>query len=442
MPAAKQLFEKYYNELLRSAHDTNIAFGLSRSVSAFREGRAQALEKYPHTIKLAEEVRQIKRDCLSHLDELVQKASSNLKENGARIYYAESAGDALRIIGKIVGSEKVVLSAKTLTGEEVGLRHYLEGLGNEFWETDTGQFIQQLREEKPIHYVGPSLHVTREEVAALLTKLLGTEISPDIPTEVKAIREFLRSKYFKADFGISGCNAIAADTGTLFLIENEGNIRMVTNVPPVHIALVGIEKVVPTLDDAFKVVQVTWRYAGHSNPLYLNLINGPSATADIEYTLVRGSSGPLELHIVFLDNGRSELAKDHILREALYCIKCGSCLLECPVYQLAAGYYGGHAYFGGVGAILTALRAFSLTTVTIDLTNVTYSPITAKSLCSSRVAITAWCNGTRQSTLSVLHMLDSPKSSNSAVLAFSAGGTMARSSVTPEWGMALSHPLA
>lgn len=354
MPEAKQLFEKYYEELLRSANDPNIAFGLSRSVSAFREGRAKGLEKYPHTIKLAEEVRQLKRDCLGRLSELVQEASTNLQQNGAHIYHAESASDALKIIGEIVGSEKVVLSAKTITGEEVGLRHYLESLGNEFWETDIGQFIQQLREEKPIHYVGPSLHVTREEVAALLTRLLGTEVPPDIPTEVKTIREFLRGKYFKADFGISGCNVLAADTGTLFLIENEGNIRMVTNVPPVHIALVGIEKVVPTLDDAFKVAQVAWRYAGHSNPRYLNLINGPSATADIEYTLVRGSSGPLEIHVIFLDNGRSDLAKDPVLREALSCIKCGSCLLECPVYQLAAGYYGGHAYFGGVGAVLTA----------------------------------------------------------------------------------------
>lgn len=147
---------------------------------------------------------------------------------------------------------------------------------------------------------------------------------------------------------------MAADTGTVFLLENEGNIRMVTNVPPVHIVLVGIEKVVPTLEAAFKVAEVTWRYAGFTIPLYVSLLSGPSGTADIENTLVQGSSGPLELHIIFLDNGRSTLAKDPILKEALYCIKCGGCLFECSIFQLAAGHYGGRGYFGGVGAILSA----------------------------------------------------------------------------------------
>ena len=354
MPEPKQIFEEYYDELLRSAHDHNLSLGLLRSVSAYRENRARALERFPHTVELAEEVRCLKEDCIGRLDELVQKASATLEENGAQVYNAESADDALKIIGEIVGSGKVVVSAKTLTGEEVGLRHHLEDLGNEFWETDTAQFIQQLREEKPMHYVYPSLHVTREEVAELLTNLLGREIPPDIPVEVRTIREFLRSKYFKADVGISGCNVMAADTGSVFLLESEGNIRMSTTVPPVHIVLVGIEKVVPTLHDAFKVAEVAWRYAGFTIPLYVSLISGPSGTADIECTLVHGSSGPVELHVIFLDNGRSTLAKDPILKEALSCIKCGGCLFECPVFQLTAGHYGGCGYFGGVGSILTA----------------------------------------------------------------------------------------
>jgi len=354
MPEPKQIFEEYYKELLHAAHDHNIALGISRSLSAYRERRARALERFPHTVKLAEEVRQLKEDCVGRLDELVQRAAASLKENGARVYYAESAGDALKIIGEIVGSGKVVLSAKTLTGEEVGLRRHLEGLGNEFWETDVGEFIQQLREEKPMHYLGPCLHVTREQVAELLTNFLGREIPPDAEVEVRTIREFLRSKYFRADFGISGCNVMAADSGSIFLLESEGNIRMLTNLPPVHIVLVGIDKVVPTFHDAFKVAEVTWRYGGFTIPLYISTVSGPSATGDIEYTMVRGASGPLELHVVFLDNGRSTLAKDPVLKEALYCLKCGGCLFECPIFQLIAGHYGGHGYFGGVGAILTA----------------------------------------------------------------------------------------
>lgn len=354
MPEPKQIFEQYYEQLLRSAHNQNIALGLSRSVNAFRQGRARALERFPHTVKLAEEVRELKEECLDHLGELVEKASATLKENGAEVYYAESADDALKHIGEIVGSGKVVVSGKTLTGEEIGIRHYLEGLGNEYWETDTAQLLQQLREEKPMHYVYPSLHLSREEVAEVLTKLLGREIPPDIPAEVRTIREFLRGKYFKADVGISGCNVLGADTGSIFLLESESNIRMSTTVPPIHIAVVGIEKVVPTLHDAFKVAEVTWRYAGFTIPLYVSLISGPSGTADIECTLVHGSSGPLQLHVIFLDNGRSTLAQDPVLREALRCIKCGACLFECPVFELAAGYYGGHGYFGGLGAILTA----------------------------------------------------------------------------------------
>lgn len=354
MPEPKQIFEEYYDVLLHKAHDRNISLGLARSLSAFRERKSQAMERFPHTVELAKEVRRLKEDCVERLDELVQKATAILEENGAQVHYAETGDDALKLIGEIVGSGKILVSGKTLTGEEIELRQHIEALGNEYWETDCAQLIQQLREEKPMHYVYPSLHVTREEVAEVLTKLLGREIPPDIPTEIKTIREFLRGKYFQADIGISGCNVLAADTGTIFLLESEGNIRMSTTVPPVHIALVGIEKVVPTLHDAFNVAEVVWRYAGFTIPLYVSLISGPSGTTDIECTLIRGSSGPVELHVIFLDNGRSRLAKDPVLKEALYCIKCGACLFECPVFELAAGYYGGGGYFGGLGAILTA----------------------------------------------------------------------------------------
>ena len=354
MPEPKQIFEEYYDKLLHKAHDDDMSLGLARSVRAYREGRAKALERFPHTVALAEEVKHLKENCIGRMDELVQKATASLEENGAQVHYAKTGDDALKFIGEIVGSGKILVSGKTLTGEEIELRHYIEGLGNEYWETDCAQLIQQLRKEKPMHYVYPSLHITREQVAEVLFNLLGREIPPDIPTEIRAIREFLRSKYFKADIGISGCNVLGADTGTIFLLESEGNIRMSTTVPPVHIAIVGIEKVVPTLHDAFNVAEVVWRYAGFTIPLYVSMISGPSGTADIECTLIHGSSGPLELHVIFLDNGRSTLAKDPILKEALRCIKCGACLFECPVFELAAGYYGGVGYFGGLGAILTA----------------------------------------------------------------------------------------
>jgi iron-sulfur cluster protein len=354
MPEPRELFEKYYREILKSLHSSGVALGLNRSVAANRQKRAAVKQQMADTADLAAEIRRIKERSIGRLTELTEEASASLRRNDASVYFAATAADSLKIAGEIVGTKKLIVSAKTLTGEEVGLRHYLESLGNEFWETDVAQFIQQLRDEKPMHYVYPSLHVTREEVASLLSGLLGRVVPADITSEVAAIRGFLREKYFRADIGISGASVVAADTGSILLIENEGNIRMATNVPPVHIALVGIEKIVPTLQEAFKVGQVIWRYAGFSAPLYLSVISGPSGTADIENTLVHGSSGPLELHVIFLDNGRITLAADPLLKEALYCIKCGTCLFECPIFQMTAGYYGGDAYFGGVGSILTA----------------------------------------------------------------------------------------
>ena len=360
MSRAKLLFEKYYDRLLQTARDDNISFAVLKSVGVWKERKAKSLGKFPDTVELAKEVRHLKEDCIDNLSELVRQALETLRENGVQVYYAESANDALATISRIIGTGKVVVAAKTITAEEIGLRHHVEGLGNEYWETDIGEFIQQLRKEKPMHYGLPSVHVTRQEVARVLTNFLVREIPPEAPLQVRAIREFLWSKYLKADVGISGCNVLAADTGSALLIENEGNIRMVTNIAPVQIVLVGIEKVVPTLEDAFKVAEVLWRYCGFTVPAYINIISAPSATSDIEFNLVRGASGPLELHVIFLDSGRSTLAKNPILKEALYCIKCGNCLYECPVFQLAAGYYGGYGHFGGTGAIWAAYITASL----------------------------------------------------------------------------------
>ncbi|MFH1652163.1 MAG: LUD domain-containing protein, partial [Chloroflexota bacterium] len=169
-------------------------------------------------------------------------------------------------------------------------------------------------------------------------------------TLVSAARTFLRDKFFRADVGLSGANVVAADTGTLFMIENEGNIRLATGAPPVHIALVGLEKLVPTLSDAFKVAEVTWRYANYGVPSYVSMVSGPSKTGDIEKVTTYGAHGPREFHVVFLDGGRTELAQNPVLRQALYCLRCGGCLYECPVFAVTAGHFG-DKYFTGIGAV-------------------------------------------------------------------------------------------
>jgi len=201
-----------------------------------------------------------------------------------------------------------------------------------------------------MHILSPAIHVPREDVAKLFSKITGESLEPDIPKLVATARKLLREKYFKADIGMSGANVVAADTGTIFLIENEGNIRLATGAPPVHIALIGMEKLVPTLEDAFKVSEVTWRYANYGVPSYVSLISGPSKTGDIEKVTTYGAHGPKEFHVIFMDAGRTHLAKDPVLRQALYCLRCGGCLYECPVFSLTAGYFG-DKYFTGIGAV-------------------------------------------------------------------------------------------
>ncbi len=234
--------------------------------------------------------------------------------------------------------------------EEIGLREYLEERGNEVWETDLGELIIQLAGERPMHLTSPSIHMTRERVAELFREKLGVDVRPEIPELVAAARRFLREKLVNADVGISGANAVAAETGSIVTLENEGNIRLSTGLPPVYIAVTGIEKIVPRLRDALTVAETAWRFAGYVAPAYVNIISSPSKTGDIEKTITYGAQGPREMHVVLVDNGRSEMAKHPVLKEALYCLKCGACMLECPIFDLVAGHYGDR-YPGGIGLI-------------------------------------------------------------------------------------------
>jgi len=345
--------KNYRKELKDAAQSKRIRLALSRAIKSYRENTNSALKKFPHSIKMAEEVRKIKEHSIQNMRELAKQASSSIEENHGRAYIAKTAGEALDIIGDLVGEGKLVVKAKSMTAEEIELREYLEGEGNEVYETDLGEFIIQKLGSRPMHILSPAIHVPREDVARLFSQITGKEHSADIEKLVATARELLREKFFKADVGISSANVVAADTGTLFLIENEGNIRLATGAPPVHIALVGMEKLVPRLEDAFKVAEVTWRYANYAIPSYVSLISGPSKTGDIEKVTTYGVHGPKEFHVVFLDGGRTHLARDPVLRQALYCLRCGGCLYECPVFGLTAGYFG-DKYFAGIGAVWAA----------------------------------------------------------------------------------------
>jgi len=348
------VFKDYKKEIMDAAHNERISLALSRAIKSYRANTNQALKKFPHTIQMAEEVRQIKEKAIGEMEKLAQQACAAITENKGKAYIAKTADDARNIIDGLVGKGKLIVKGKSMTAEEIGLREHLEERGNEVYETDLGEFIIQKLGSRPMHILSPAIHVPKEDVAELFSKITGEKLPADIPTLVATARKLLREKYFKADIGMSGANVVAADTGTLFIIENEGNIRLATGAPPVHIALVGMEKLVPTLGDAYKVAEVTWRYANYTVPSYVSLISGPSKTGDIEKVTTYGAHGPADFHVVFMDAGRTSLAKNPILRQALYCLRCGGCLYECPVFAVTAGHFG-DKYFAGIGAVWAAM---------------------------------------------------------------------------------------
>ena len=339
-----------------AAYNDRLRLALSRAVKSFRANVKNALAKFPHTVALADEVLEIKKKAIPDMEKLTRQAITAIEENHGKGYIAHTAEEALEIISGLVGTKKLIVKGKSMTGEEIGLREHLEEKGNEVYETDLGEFIIQKLGDRPMHITSPSIHVPREDVARLFSRVLGQEIAPDaeIAEMVAAARGYLRDKFFRADIGISGANVVAAETGTLFIIENEGNIRLSTSAPPVHIALVGMEKLVSSLSDAFKVSEVTWRYANYTIPSYVSLVSGPSKTGDIEKVTTYGAHGPREFHVIFLDGGRTRLAKYPHLRQALYCLRCGGCLYECPVFAVTAGHFG-DKYFAGMGAVWAAI---------------------------------------------------------------------------------------
>jgi iron-sulfur cluster protein len=344
------VFSEYKKEIMDAAHNERIRLALSRAIASYRGNVDNAMSKFPRTYQMAEEVREIKSKALDEMDKLAQQACEAIESNRGHAYIARTADEALGIVEKLVGKGKLIVKGKSMTSEEIDLREHLEALGNEVYETDLGEFIIQKLHSRPMHILSPAIHVPKEDVATLFSKITGEKLPPDIEKLVSTARTLLREKYFQADIGMSGANVVAAETGTLFLIENEGNIRLATGAPPVHIALIGMEKLVPTLSDAYKVAEVTWRYANYTIPGYVSLISSPSKTGDIEKVTTYGAHGPKELHVIFMDAGRTDLARHPVLRQALFCLRCGGCLYECPVFAVTAGYFG-DKYFAGCGMV-------------------------------------------------------------------------------------------
>lgn len=313
--------------------------------------------------EVKEKARAIREACVKKLPQLIQRFTDEAKKAGASVYNVSTPEDALNAIENIVRQKKakLIVKSKSMVSEEIQLNSFFEKKGYRIVETDLGEWIIQLAKEKPSHITAPALHKTKEEIAELLSRQLGKKVKPEPKEIAKLAREEMRNYFMEADIGISGANLAVAESGTLVIISNEGNARLVTSLPPVHIALLTTEKFVESLEQAMILVKaLVPASSGMKLTSYISLITGPSRTTDIEKELVTGVHGPQELHIIILDNGRLKIRKDKDLDKILYCLKCGGCMLICPVFQALGGHvYGGPVYPGGIGVLLTAItRSF------------------------------------------------------------------------------------
>lgn len=291
----------------------------------------------------------IRQRCLAKLPQLLETLEANMNRNGIQVHWAETADEANAIIQGLIARRggKLAVKGKSMVSEETELNHHLADHGIEAIESDMGEYIVQLAGEKPSHIIMPAIHKTREQIAELFRdNIPDTPYTTDVDELIQIGRSALRGKYVAADVGISGVNFAVAETGTLCLVENEGNGRMCTTVPPMHIAITGIEKVVELLADVPPLYTLLTRSAtGQPVTTYFNMISGPRKPDE--------KDGPEEVHLVLLDNGRSQAYSDEQLRKTLQCIRCGACMNHCPVYARVGGHAYGTVYPGPIGEIIS-----------------------------------------------------------------------------------------
>ena len=308
-----------------SLADSNLQVALDGNAQRRTVGRLKAFSTVPDYQARRHRAQAIKADVIAHLDEYLSRFITKVTRNGIRVHRAADAQEAIHIFLEIAREHdaKLVAKSKSMVTEEINFNHALQPAGLQVVETDLGEYIVQLRGERPSHILTPAVHLTRAQVGQLFHEKLGTPYTEDIPQMVATARRVLRQVFLSADIGVSGANFGVAETGTLCLVTNEGNGRMVTSLPPVHVALMGIERLVPTLDDLALFLSLLPRSGtGQKLSVYTSLINSPKRFEDLD--------GPQERHLILVDNGRSAMRNSPLV-EALACIRCGACLNACPV---------------------------------------------------------------------------------------------------------------
>ncbi|MDQ2692039.1 MAG: lactate utilization protein, partial [Chloroflexota bacterium] len=339
------------NETLQIALDANA----ERRVS----GRVAAFASLPDWRARRQQAHAVRADVIDHLESYLDAFIERAAQNGIVVHRARDASEAIEIVLQIVknapkrtrsnteetfvplrGEKILIAKSKSMVSEEINLNHALEAQGIRVVETDLGEFIVQLRNERPTHIITPAVHLRRQEVGQLFHEKLGIPYTEHIPTLIDAARQVLRQVFLTADVGISGVNFGVVNTGTLCLVTNEGNGRMVTTLPPVHIALMGMERLVRSFDDLALMLSLLPRSATTQKlTVYSQLIHSPFPGQ--------------QRHLIVLDNGRTRL-RDSLLRESLYCIRCGACLNACPVFREIGGHGYRSVYPGPIGSVISA----------------------------------------------------------------------------------------
>ncbi len=286
---------------------------------------------------------------------ILDQAIWNLKKNGFKVFIAQTKDEAITHIINVIGKEKKVIKSKSNTTREITLNAMLEAKGIEIIETDIGDRIIQISHENPSHPTGPLSHLTIKDISRLAKKHYKTKVKPEAENLVELIKKDISEHLKTTNIGITGANAISAEEGAVFLVHNEGNIREVMMNTKKHIIIAGIDKIYPNLEETLNMGKLQTFYAtGSLMPSFMDIIGGPSKTADIEKKLIKGLYGPDEITVILLDNGRDEIILKGY-KELLNCIGCGSCLLHCPVYNLMGNKFGKENKFGGQGVVYNAV---------------------------------------------------------------------------------------
>ena len=341
--------EKFQRDTFSALNDPQLRHNFKRAMSGLMEKRQAVFPDLEEWQKLRELGNSIRENALRKLPELLEQLEANCTSNGIQVHWAETVDEANNLVLGIAQQHNVkrVVKGKSMVSEEMELNQFLGQHGIEALEADLGEYNIQVDHELPSHIIMPAIHKNKEQISRIFHKKVDSGTLAESAEEMTAIaRKVLRQKFYEADMGVSGVNFAVAETGTLCLVENEGNGRFCTTLPQVHVAVMGIEKVLQRLEDVPALLSLLTRSAtGQVITTYFNMITSPRKSGE--------KDGPQEVHLILLDNGRSRIHSDNLLRDTLLCIRCGACMNHCPVYTRIGGHAYSATYPGPIGKILT-----------------------------------------------------------------------------------------